>query len=163
MSSKLSNDPEAVARTRDERLNRIDGRDPFDPKKFCRRWNATLSRFKNGNGAVKKLGDGGVILIGERDVTGPERPDGLWMHARWVFGVEKREMTVQSYSFTLTAPGGAVEPGFRYDYIQAPIADSVSHPACHITPITNREIRLPAAFMSPDELMWLFVSVRKWW
>lgn len=150
--------PKAVqaAHERDQRLNQSAEITP--PGQWVRRWNAALGSAGYPTGRLQCGPTKNVVVAGEREVSGPARADGLWMHARWVFSASgKGDAEVVSYSFTFRAPPGAVGQGFRSDYM--PTQDAPSHPLAHRTHIQNQNIRLPAGFMTPDELMWLFMTI----
>lgn len=107
----------------------------------------------------------GRILIGQADVAGVRRDDELGLNADFVISEKLgRPLEIVSYSFQLLAPENCQISPFRirYDYTADLPANPNEHPQCHLT-VDNQEMRMPCAFMTPAELVHVFLNTPAWW
>lgn len=107
------------------------------------------------------------LTCGERKTHWHQRRNGLRCHFKFVLRQAGDEpWRVVAYSFQVDRPAEAApQPEcpayFRYDYTEGPHEDPVQEPWCHLTP-GNDDLRLPAAPLTPKELVSWYLSLEPW-
>lgn len=159
-------DHAGIAATRDQRLVGSQLLDPVQPGPlFTWMVNALNTDAVMGEPAAKYLrrleSEGRPALVcGNPKERRFRRRNGLGCHFSIVLEAAPKGSRVLSYSFQVDAD--ACSPGYiRYDFTATPGTDSVSHPWCHVT-VGNRNLRAPAAPMTPRELVSWFLSLEPW-